>query len=171
MLNFLATLNENPHIRYYQPTHHSPLGPLASQSSSSTLAAPPPQQSQSLRWRSAVADQGQGRRPSAPQIGGGTAAGPSKPEYTSGKIARQLQADLDEYMANNPEFPVSLSEIGTRWKALWRELIDQAASGRPKAVLFVVDRSIDPVAPLLHEFWYQAMVNDLLKVEEGVRYK
>lgn len=30
---------------------------------------------------------------------------------------------------------------------------------------------MDPAAPFLHEFWYQAMVNDLLNVEEGVRYK
>ena len=47
----------------------------------------------------------------------------------------------------------------------------QAPSARPKAVLFVVDRSMDPTAPLLHEFWYQAMVNDLLPIEEGTRYK
>jgi syntaxin-binding protein 1 len=42
---------------------------------------------------------------------------------------------------------------------------------RPKAILFVVDRSMDPVAPFLHEFTYQAMVNDLLKVEDGTRYR
>ncbi|KAI9638768.1 Sec1-like protein [Dioszegia hungarica] len=151
LLNLLATLNENPHIRFYQPTHHSPLGPLANQQAgSSSLAAPPPQQTQSLRWRSAMAEQSQQRVQSPGQAPGGS-AGPSKPEYISGKIAKKLQADLDEYMVNNPEFP--------------------AASGRPKALLFVVDRSMDPVAPLLHEFWYQAMVNDLLKVEEGVKYK
>lgn len=37
--------------------------------------------------------------------------------------------------------------------------------------MFVVDRSMDPTAPLLHEFWYQAMVNDLLPIQDGVRYK
>lgn len=42
---------------------------------------------------------------------------------------------------------------------------------RPKSILFVVDRSMDPVAPFLHEFTYQAMVNDLLPVEDGVKYK
>jgi len=42
---------------------------------------------------------------------------------------------------------------------------------RPRSVLFVVDRSMDPVAPFLHEFTYQAMVNDLLSVEDGTVYK
>jgi syntaxin-binding protein 1 len=30
---------------------------------------------------------------------------------------------------------------------------------------------MDPSAPLLHEFWYQAMVNDLLPVKDGQTYK
>lgn len=30
---------------------------------------------------------------------------------------------------------------------------------------------MDPVAPFLHEFTYQAMVNDLLKVQDGTRYR
>jgi syntaxin-binding protein 1 len=39
-----------------------------------------------------------------------------------------------------------------------------------------VDRSIDPAAPLLHEFTYQAMINDLLPVQDtpshvGVKYQ
>ena len=42
---------------------------------------------------------------------------------------------------------------------------------RPQSMLFVVDRSMDPVAPFLHEFTYQAMVNDLLEVEDGKTYK
>lgn len=103
MINLLATLNENPYIRYYQPNHHPPLGPLANQQTGATLAAPPPA-SQSLRWRSAVGDQGSARSPGqgAPGVGG-----PTGPEYLSGKIAKRIQEDLDEYMVNNPEFPVS----------------------------------------------------------------
>ena len=51
----------------------------------------------------------------------------------------------------------------------WADL--KTANGRPKAVLVIVDRSMDPAAPLLHDFWYQAMVNDLLPVKDGVTYK
>lgn len=83
----------------------------------------------------------------------GSSSSSSEPvgDYLSKKIAMNVQKDLDEYMANNPEFP--------------------AASERPRGVLFVVDRAMDPVAPILHEFWYQAMVNDLLKIDGGKRYK
>lgn len=93
LLNVLATLNENPYIRYYQPTHHQPLGPLAPSSHSSSLAPPQPQP-QSLRWRSAMG-------------GKDTSVGQPQGEYLSRKLAMQVQNDLDEYMANNPEFPVS----------------------------------------------------------------
>ncbi|WWC92625.1 uncharacterized protein L201_007584 [Kwoniella dendrophila CBS 6074] len=134
ILNFLATIDESPYIRYYQPHHHSPLGPLAAQAQAS---APVQQQApQSLRWRSAMGGS------KTPEVVG---------EHLSKKIATQVQNDLDEYLQNNPEFP--------------------PASGRPKGVLFVVDRSMDPAAPLLHEFWYQAMVNDLLKIDDGVKYR
>lgn len=94
ILNVLATINENPYIRYYQPVHHAPLGPLANTASSSTLA-PPPQQSQagqSLRWRSAM--------------GGASKVAEPVGDYLCKKIAVQVQNDLDEYMVNNPEFPV-----------------------------------------------------------------
>ena len=42
---------------------------------------------------------------------------------------------------------------------------------RPKAVLFIVDRSMDLAAPFLHEFTYQAMCNDLLDVKDGSKYR
>jgi syntaxin-binding protein 1 len=139
ILNVLATLNENPYIRYYQPHHHAPLGPLSERGVQSSRIAPPePEQNpSSLRWRSALGS----RSSHKPPVG----------DYLSKKLAVQVQSDLDEYMANNPEFP--------------------GQSERQRGVLFVVDRTMDPAAPLLHEFWYQAMVNDLLKVEDGVRYK
>jgi len=36
---------------------------------------------------------------------------------------------------------------------------------RSRGTLLIVDRSIDPAAPLMHEFTYQAMVQDLLNVK------
>lgn len=39
--------------------------------------------------------------------------------------------------------------------------------------MILLDRTIDPISPFLHEFTYQAMVADLLKVEEttsGLKY-
>ncbi len=36
---------------------------------------------------------------------------------------------------------------------------------RPRGTFLVVDRSIDPLAPLLHEFTYQATIHDLLEVD------
>lgn len=132
-------MNENPYIRYYQPHHHAPLGPLSEKGVQSTRVQQveqPKENNSSLRWRSAL---GAGR--SQPPVG----------EYLSKKIATHVQNDLDEYMTNNPDFP--------------------AVSERPRGVLFVVDRTMDPAAPLLHEFWYQAMANDLLKIEDGTRYK
>lgn len=36
---------------------------------------------------------------------------------------------------------------------------------RNRGTLLIVDRSIDPAAPLMHEYTYQAIVNDLLKVD------
>lgn len=34
----------------------------------------------------------------------------------------------------------------------------------------MTDRAIDTVAPLIHEFTYQAMANDLLPIEDGSKY-
>jgi syntaxin-binding protein 1 len=61
-----------------------------------------------------------------------------------------VQDEIDRYARNNSTtFP--------------------AASPRPRAVLFIVDRSMDLMAPLVHEFTYQAMALDLLNVFDGDR--
>ncbi|KAK4689862.1 syntaxin-binding protein 1, partial [Tremellales sp. Uapishka_1] len=139
ILNLLATMNENPHIRYYQPSHHPPLGPLAGQAPSNPAVAPAAGQSQSLRWRSAMGGSAQRQEPMG--------------DYLCKKLAVQVQNELDAYMTTNPEFPAPTNP------------------SRPKSVLFIVDRSMDPAAPFLHEFWYQAMVNDLLKVDDDTKYR
>ncbi|CAJ0836893.1 2377_t:CDS:10 [Entrophospora sp. SA101] len=67
------------------------------------------------------------------------------------KLAMLLQAELDQYVKTNPNFPPQDNQ-------------------RPRAVLFVFDRTIDMYSPFLHEFTYQAMANDLLKIENGQKY-
>lgn len=41
------------------------------------------------------------------------------------------------------------------------------SSNRPRATLYILDRSMDLIAPLVHEFTYQAMVHDLLPIKDG----
>jgi syntaxin-binding protein 1 len=46
----------------------------------------------------------------------------------------------------------------------------QKVPDRPPATLVITDRSMDMVAPFVHEFTYQAMANDLLPIEDGAKY-
>ena len=43
-------------------------------------------------------------------------------------------------------------------------------SARQRATLVITDRSMDMLAPFIHEFTYQAMANDLLPIEGGTKY-
>lgn len=67
------------------------------------------------------------------------------------KLANTVQAELDNHARNNESFP--------------------PRSDRPRGVLIITDRSLDLNAPLIHEFTYQAMVNDLLPVKDGCSYE
>lgn len=99
MLNLLATLGENPYIRYYQPAHHPPLGPLSVSRTAGSLyggpSAPkahPDDAPQTPRWKQAL---------------GGGSSGPSFAGDQIGKrLALQIQKDMEEYRTVNPEFPV-----------------------------------------------------------------
>ena len=62
-------------------------------------------------------------------------------------LARFVQEELDGYAQWNPNFP--------------------PPSSRPQGILVITDRSMDLMAPLVHEFTYQAMAHDLLKIREG----
>lgn len=62
-------------------------------------------------------------------------------------LARFVQEELDGYAHWDPNFP--------------------PPSNRPQANLVITDRSMDLMAPLVHEFTYQAMAHDLLPIKEG----
>ena len=52
-----------------------------------------------------------------------------------------------------------------------RKLTDwQYDSKRDRGTLLIVDRSIDPAAPLMHEFTFQAMINDCLITQGEICY-
>ncbi|KAJ2172369.1 syntaxin binding protein 1, partial [Coemansia sp. RSA 560] len=51
-----------------------------------------------------------------------------------------------------------------------REGMPKDADDKPQTELIIVDRSADPIAPILHEFTYEAMVYDLLEIEDGIKY-
>ncbi|KAK4193740.1 protein transport protein sec1 [Podospora australis] len=61
-------------------------------------------------------------------------------------LARFVQTQLDDYQRQDPNFPPQTS--------------------RPQSVLLITDRSMDLMAPLLHEFTYQAMAHDLLPIKD-----
>ncbi|KAK5140025.1 hypothetical protein LTR04_003202, partial [Oleoguttula sp. CCFEE 6159] len=62
-------------------------------------------------------------------------------------LARFVQDELDLYAKFHEDFP--------------------PASTRPRGALYIVDRSMDLYAPLVHEFTYQAMAHDLLPIKDG----
>ena len=63
-----------------------------------------------------------------------------------------VQQNLDEYKKANPDFP------------------KPSDPPRSRGTLIITDRAMDTVAPLLHEFTYQAMANDLLPIQDGATY-
>lgn len=47
---------------------------------------------------------------------------------------------------------------------------DDAHADRDRGQLLILDRTFDPVAPIMHEFTYQCMVQDLVNIEDGNIY-
>ncbi|KAF5116301.1 hypothetical protein DV113_000546 [Geotrichum candidum] len=66
-------------------------------------------------------------------------------------IAKEFQNELDSYARNHPDFP-------------------DTSEGRPRGVFLILDRAIDWIAPLLHEFTYQAIAYDLLPMKDWNKY-
>ncbi|KAJ5042361.1 uncharacterized protein L3040_004911 [Drepanopeziza brunnea f. sp. 'multigermtubi'] len=62
-------------------------------------------------------------------------------------LAKFVQEELDAYAKFNQNWP--------------------PPSTRPQGVLVITDRSMDIMAPLIHEFTYQAMAHDLLPIKDG----
>ncbi|KAJ3259941.1 vacuolar sorting protein VPS33/slp1 [Boothiomyces macroporosus] len=58
------------------------------------------------------------------------------------KLGQMLQNDLDQLEKSDPDFPLP--------------------SEYRKTILIIIDRTFDMMAPFLHEFTYQAMMNDLI---------
>lgn len=64
------------------------------------------------------------------------------------RLAALVYEELDRYAKLDEQFP--------------------AENHAQRATLLIVDRVIDTVAPLLHEFTYQAMANDLLPIADSM---
>ncbi|KAH9977523.1 Sec1-like protein [Russula compacta] len=94
----------------------------------------------SLRWRTNLARGENARQYEAAEA-----------EVLTRVLAFEVQTMLDDYKRANPDFP-------------------KQDSGRQRATLIVTDRAMDVIAPLIHEFTYQAMANDLLPIEDGSKY-
>ncbi|CAG8616827.1 1613_t:CDS:10, partial [Gigaspora rosea] len=78
------------------------------------------------------------------------------PDYTNKslpfKLAQLVQNELDNYANIRKKQGLPLE------------------TQRKRSVLFILDRTVDMYTPVLHEFTYQAMANDLLPIENGQKY-
>ncbi|KAJ7588042.1 Sec1-like protein [Mycena floridula] len=72
-------------------------------------------------------------------------------DFVTKMLAFMVQGNLEEYQKANPDFGKSDVQ-------------------RLRSILVITDRSMDMMAPFLHEFTYQAMANDLLPIENGSKY-
>lgn len=104
----------------------------------STRTAPPPPQTSS-RWRTNLARGADARAYESVES-----------DFVTKLLALNVQRNLDEYKKQNPDFGKQPRE-----------------SQRPRGTLIITDRSMDVLAPFVHEFTYQAMAYDLLPIENG----
>ncbi|KAL1529052.1 hypothetical protein AB1Y20_000015 [Prymnesium parvum] len=92
------------------------------------------------------------------------------------KLATQL-ATLCATIGEMPHIRHGTSPVASSVSAVLQEKLDDMAgpgssfpsrilSDAERPTLLILDRSFDPLSPLLHEFTYQAMVHDLLPVHE-----
>ncbi|KAI0060698.1 Sec1-like snare protein [Artomyces pyxidatus] len=105
-----------------------------------TTRAAPAPPEGSARWRTNLARGDQARAYEA-----------ADSEFLSKLLAFMVQSALEEHKKANPDFP-------------------KQDAGRARSTLIITDRAMDVMAPLTHEFTYQAMANDLLPIEDGSKY-
>ncbi|KAF9585154.1 vacuolar sorting protein VPS33/slp1 [Lunasporangiospora selenospora] len=65
----------------------------------------------------------------------------------SKNIAMTAQMELDEYFKGQPRI------------------------GLKQPHLVIIDRSLDPITPILHDFYYQGLLTDLLPIKDGNKYE
>ncbi|KAG0326361.1 vacuolar sorting protein VPS33/slp1, partial [Podila horticola] len=65
----------------------------------------------------------------------------------SKNIAMTVQTELDEYYKGQPRV------------------------GLKPPQLVIIDRTVDPITPILHDFYYQAMATDLMPIQDGTKYE
>ncbi|KAG6331420.1 hypothetical protein ID866_7667 [Astraeus odoratus] len=114
--------------------------PLGPLQPNNQTRAPPPPEGSS-RWRTNLA---RGEAARQHEI--------ADTDFVTKLLAFMVQQALDEHKKANHEFPKPTDPP------------------RPRGTLIITDRAMDPMAPFIHEFTYQAMCNDLLRIEDGAKY-
>ncbi|KAG2011621.1 Ras opposite [Coprinopsis cinerea AmutBmut pab1-1] len=97
----------------------------------------PPPSEGSSRWRTSLARGSDARAHEAADT-----------EYVTRLLAFMVEQNLEEHKKLNPDF-------------------GKPEQGRPRGVLIITDRSMDMIAPFVHEFTYQAMAHDLLPIHDN----
>ncbi|PFH51850.1 hypothetical protein AMATHDRAFT_84920 [Amanita thiersii Skay4041] len=105
-----------------------------------TTTRAPPPPETSNRWRTNLARGAEARAYEA-----------AESQYVTKMLALMIQENLDEHKKANPDFA-------------------KYDASRPRGTLILTDRSMDMLAPFIHEFTYQAMANDLLPIDSGSKY-
>ncbi|KAJ2809249.1 syntaxin binding protein 1 [Coemansia guatemalensis] len=83
-------------------------------------------------------------------------------------VVRYLLLDQEDY-GDTKARPLAFL-FHTEMDRIRDNIPKESDSSRPPTELIIVDRSADPFAPILHEFTYEAMVYDLLDIEEGNKF-
>lgn len=85
-------------------------------------------------------------------------------------IRYQTSSRFCEQVANS--LLSMIGEFAERNKSTWWSYGSPGHKDRDRAILLITDRTLDPLTPLMHDYTYQSMVNDLLPVEEQkISYK